>query len=158
MKFQDFFVTLHMLASSKDITGGKNMDKYDVQSITIKAPFKKVFDFVVSAQNLPKWTNAFKNAENGAALMVTPNGEISIKLEVKSDPGCGNIDWYMTFPDDTEGRAYSRVVSLDQDQVLYSFILLAPPVPLEQLEGALEEQKLILAEELKRLKKILESR
>jgi hypothetical protein len=54
-------------------------------------------------------------------------------------------------------RAYSRAIVADKERSLFSFILMAPPVPLEQLEGALEAQSHILREELARLGSILNS-
>jgi hypothetical protein len=38
---------------------------------------------------------------------------------------------------------------------LYSFVLLAPPVPLEQVEGALAEQAKVLRQELAALEERL---
>lgn len=67
----------------------------------------------------------------------------------------GTIDWTMIFPDGSAARAYSRVIAVG-DRILYSFVLTAPPVPLEQLEGALEQQSRTLSEELARLRRILE--
>jgi hypothetical protein len=52
-------------------------------------------------------------------------------------------------------RAYSRVVAKDKECSLYSFLLMAPPVPLEQVEGALDAQSQILREELRKLGSIL---
>ena len=39
---------------------------------------------------------------------------------------------------------------------IYSFVLHAPPVPLERLEGALDAQRIALREELAELKGLLE--
>jgi Protein of unknown function (DUF3179) len=44
------------------------------------------------------------------------------------------------------------------NKAVLSFVLMAPPVPLEAVEGALEAQRKVLAEELVRLKTILEAR
>jgi hypothetical protein len=62
----------------------------------------------------------------------------------------------MTFPDGSVARAYSRLVG-NGGKCIYSFVLMAPPVPLEQLEGALEQQSRILREELDTLRKVLEA-
>ena len=79
-----------------------------------------------------------------------------ITLKVIADKNIGNVDWLMTFPDDSIGNAYSRVTPLSQGVSLYSFILTPPPVPLEELEGALEQQASILEKELDKLKGLLE--
>jgi hypothetical protein len=62
----------------------------------------------------------------------------------------------MTFPDRSVATAFSRVVELDRDRCIFSFVLTRPPVPLEQPEGALEAQSRRLTEELRKLKEILE--
>jgi hypothetical protein len=64
----------------------------------------------------------------------------------------------MTFPDGNVARAYSRVVADGADSCIYSFILTRPPVPLERIEGALEEQSQTLREELRNLRAILEQK
>lgn len=132
------------------------MKTYDIQSVVIKAPYDKTLKYIADPRNLPNWANAFKRADSESALMATPHGEIPIKLRVASNSDCGNVDWNMTFPDGSEGRAFSRVVPLNQNETIYSFVLLAPPVPLEQLEGALSEQIKVLHKELHHLKGILE--
>lgn len=131
------------------------MKTFDVQTIEISAPFDRVFDYLANAQKLPEWTNAFKSVSNGKAVMATPNGAIEIKLAVRAARCQGTVDWVMTFPDGSVATAYSRVIAPDQNRSLYSFILLAPPVPLEQLEGALEAQSHTLRDELAKLRAML---
>lgn len=128
---------------------------FDVQSIGISVPSAKVFEFVAKPENLPKWTNAFSEANESAAVMVTPHGEASIKLTTVISRATGTIDWIMTMPDGAVGKAFSRVTE-NGEATVYSFVLLAPPVPLEQIEGTLEIQKAVLAQELVNLKTILE--
>jgi len=137
----------------------KKLDKnFDVQSVGIKANYTKVFDFVSKPQNLPLWTKAFSNADDKTAIMVTPNGELNIKLETITSKDFGAVDWLMTLPDGSVGKAFSRITENDNGKsAVYSFVLLAPPVPLEQLEGALSAQKKLLAEELLTLKKVIEN-
>lgn len=130
-------------------------NNFDVQSIGINRTANSVFDFIAKPENLSLWTNAFAKADQTSAVMVTPNGELPIKLETTIAKENGTIDWVMTMPDGSIGKAFSRV-SENEENAIYSFVLLAPPVPLEQLEGALSAQKIVLAEELKDLKKLLE--
>jgi hypothetical protein len=61
----------------------------------------------------------------------------------------------MLMPDGSTGKAYSRVTGLPNGNVVYSFVLLAPPVPIEEIEGTLEQQKQLLAIELKKLAHLL---
>jgi hypothetical protein len=128
---------------------------FDVQSIEINAPFDKTFSYIADARHLPSWTNAFKSVADGNAIMQTPNGSIEVALTVNASHQQGTIDWVMTFPDQTVANAYSRVVEAGEHKSIYNFILLPPPVPLEQLEGALEAQAQILREELTKLGAIL---
>lgn len=131
------------------------MKTYDVQAVTLQTNAEKAFEFIASPENLPKWTNAFKRADHQSALLVTPQGELPIKLRIESDQRVGNIDWIMTMPDGSVARAFSRVVPNGKNESIYSFVLMAPPVPLEHLEGALSEQMKTLRAELGHLQTLL---
>lgn len=129
---------------------------FSVQSVLIDSPADKVFSFIADPANLPKWTNAFKSADHKSALFVTPAGEMKIGLETRASKETGTIDWHMRIPDGSIGEAFSRLIENADGKSIYSFILLAPPVPIEKLEGTLKEQEGILSKELKNLKRILE--
>lgn len=133
------------------------MDSYRVESVQIKAALDKVFGYIAAPENLPKWTHAFKSVKNGKAVMATATGTVQVGLKVDSSRAAGTIDWHMKFPDGTQAIAYSRLVPQPDEACVYSFVLLAPPVPLAQLEGAMNQQTEILREELKRLSGILGS-
>lgn len=133
-----------------------NLKIFDVQGIEIKAPVNDVFNFIADPRNLPKWTHAFRSVSNGMALLETPNGSVEIKLDVLASKQQGTIDWRLIFPDGSAANAYSRVVDSGKGSCIYSFVLLAPPVPLEQLEGALQHQIAILRDELSNLARLLE--
>ena len=132
------------------------MKNFDVQGIDLKVPQGKAHAFIADPAQLPKWTDAFASVTPGRAVMRTPGGEVMIELDVEASPEHGTVDWRMTFPDRSVATAFSRVVELDRDRCIFSFVLTPPPVPLEQIEGALEAQSRTLAEELKRLKELLE--
>lgn len=138
------------------------MANFYVASIGINALPDKVFEYVADPYSLPKWTEAFAeiNKDNPKrALLVTPNGQMQIFLEVKVSKEFGTVDWYMHFPDGSVGTAFSRITPNDGGATsVYSFVLMAPPVPLEQLEGALAQQKEIITKELRRLKANLEKK
>ncbi len=131
------------------------MKIFDLQGVEIKAPVSDVFDYIADPKNLPEWTHAFRSVSDGNAILETPNGSVEIKIDVLTSKAKGTIDWVMTFPDGVVGTAYSRVVDSGKDSSIYSFVLLAPPVPLEQIEGVLKEQIGILNQELENLVKIL---
>jgi len=132
------------------------MKNFDVQGIDVNVPRSKALAFIADPAQLPRWTNAFASVTGGRAVMRTPGGEVMIDLAVEASPEHGTVDWRMTFPDRSVATAFSRVVEMDQDRCVFSFVLTPPPVPLEQLEGALEAQSRTLTEELRKLKEILE--
>ncbi len=132
------------------------MDTFRIECVQIKSAFAKAFDYIAAPENLPRWTHAFKSIHDGTAVMSTPAGTVEIGLKVNSSKDQGTIDWRMRFPDGSEAVACSRLVEQLRDACVYSFILFAPPVPLAQLEGMLDQQVKILKEELKTLKQILE--
>jgi len=131
------------------------MKTFEVQATELKVPADQAHRYIADPKNLPEWTNAFKKVWDGRAAMETPDGSVEIGLGVEASPKHGTVDWIMTFQNGTVARAYSRVVSTGEQSCVYSFVLLAPPVPLEQLEGALEQQSQTLREELTRLRSIL---
>jgi len=133
------------------------MKTFDVQSIELSVPRQSAFEFIANPATLPRWTSAFANVTGSTASLRTPNGEVKINLAVRSSIESGTVDWIMTFPDGSIATAFSRVVETDRERCVYSFVLTPPPVPLEQLEGALEAQSITLAEELRCLKSILEA-
>ena len=133
------------------------MKRFDVQGIEIDAPLAQAFAFIADPVRLPLWAEAFESASEHRAVMRTPQGRVEVRLETEASPGHGTVDWRMTFPDGSVARAYSRVVEIDARRSAYTFVLLAPPVPLEALEGALAEQSRTLARELRGLKGRIES-
>jgi polyketide cyclase/dehydrase/lipid transport protein len=133
------------------------MRTFDVQGIEIKAPARKVFDFLRAPENLPKWAHAFISAGNGAARLETTAGAVDIALAVSANAEAGTVDWRLEFPDGGVGVAQSRVTDTTRATSIYSFVLHAPPVALEQIEGALEAQSRTLRSELATLKALMEA-
>jgi Polyketide cyclase / dehydrase and lipid transport len=131
------------------------MDSFKVESVRIKTTPEKAFRYISDPKNLPQWTHAFKGVQNGKAIMATQAGAVEVELRVKGTCSEGTIDWHLTFPDGNVATAYSRLVPESAEYSIYSFILMAPPVPLEQLEGALNHQAHILRAELTKLSAIL---
>lgn len=132
------------------------MKMFDVQGISIQNTAQQAYDYISEPDNLPHWTSAFAAVSHGRAMLQTPNGAVEIGLVVQASEALGVIDWLMTFPDGSLATAYSRVVKIDAKTCAYTFVLTPPPVPLEMLEGALVAQALTLANELQKLKSILE--
>jgi len=133
------------------------MRDFDVQAIDVSVPRARAFAFVSDRFTLPRWTNAFVSVDDEKAVMQTPAGIAEVDLSVRSHEASGAVDWRMIFPDGSVATAFSRTVELEAERCAFAFVLTAPPVPLEQLEGALDEQSRTLAEELRRLKSILEA-
>jgi len=134
------------------------MRHFDVQSVEIPAPFDETFTYISDPNRLPDWTHAFRSVAGGRAVLATPRGAVDVRLDVSACRERGTIDWSMTFPDGSVGRAYSRLVDAGGDRPIYSFLLLAPPAPLEHIEGALEAQARVLADELSVLQRKLSRR
>lgn len=132
------------------------MKTFDLQGTEIKADFQSVFAYIANPENLPQWAHAFKSVAGGSAVLQTPQGSTEIRLRTASSEAQGTVDWTLEFPGGEIARAYSRVVRHKDGAVLYTFTLLAPPVPLEMIEGALARQSKTLGEELIRLRRILE--
>ncbi|HEV8699684.1 MAG TPA: SRPBCC family protein [Candidatus Polarisedimenticolia bacterium] len=131
------------------------MRTFDVQSVGIERGAEDVFAYLADAATLPRWTSAFKTVSGGRATLMTPGGSFDVGLEVRASRAQGTVDWVMTFPDGSVAKAYSRVIELQPDRSLYCFVLTSPPVPLELLEGALDQQSRTLRAELERLRMLL---
>ena len=125
------------------------MKSFDVQGIDLNVSQSKALAFIADPAQLPRWTKAFASVDHRRAVMRTPGGEVVIDLDVESSPEPGTVDWRMTFPNRSVAMAFSRVVGIDRDRCIFSFVLAPPPVPLEELEGALEVQSRTLSEEVK---------
>ena len=132
------------------------MQMFDVQGIEIMAPQRKVFEFLKQPANLPHWAHAFVSAGDGRARLETPAGAVDVALSVSADAETGVVDWRLAFPDGSIGIAQSRVTGTTRGTCIYTFVLHAPPVSLEQVEGALEAQRGILRSELATLKSLME--
>lgn len=130
---------------------------FDVQSVGLNRPARDVFEYIANPANLPEWASAFLRADDASADLATPNGMVAIRLETIISQTSGTVDWRMTFPDGMVGWAYSRITPDGDESAVYSFVLMAPPVPLEMLEGTLGQQMKTLENELVCLKARLES-
>jgi uncharacterized protein YndB with AHSA1/START domain len=133
------------------------MRTFDVQAVEILAPREKVFEFISDPRNLTEWARAFEVADSTRARLETPDGPFDIGLETAANRDAGTIDWRMVFPDGSVGIAQSRVTATGRGTSIYTFVLHAPPVSLERIEGALDAQRAILATELATLKTLLEA-
>lgn len=132
------------------------MRMFDVQGIEIEASPRTVFEFLEEPRHLPRWAQAFASVDDGRARLETPAGAVDIGLAVFANADAGTVDWRLTFPDGTVGLAQSRVTGTTRGTSIYSFVLHAPPLALEDLEGALDAQRVILRHELDALKELLE--
>jgi hypothetical protein len=132
------------------------MRMFDVQGIEITAPRQKVFEFVREPRNLPRWAHAFVSAGDGRARLETPGGAVDVGLDVIADVDTGVVDWRLNLPNGGVGIAQSRVTETTRGTCIYSFVLHAPAVALEQVEGALDAQRVQLQSELATLKTLME--
>lgn len=133
------------------------MKMFEVQGVEILAPRDKVFAFVSDPRNLPQWAHAFKSVDHGRARLETPAGAVDVALQTDTSLAAGTVDWRLEFPDRSVALAQSRVTETTRATCVYSFILHAPPVSLEQIEGALGQQSATLRQELSALKSLMEA-
>jgi hypothetical protein len=132
------------------------MQMFDVQAIEILAPRGKVFEFLRRPENLPHWAHAFVSAAEGRARLETHGKAVDVAMDISADAETGVVDWRLSFPDGSVGVAQSRVTETTRGTSIYSFVLHAPPVALEHVEGALEAQRVQLRSELTTLKSLME--
>ena len=132
------------------------MRLFDIQAVEIRAARRKVFEFLRDPANLPRWAHAFVSVENGRARLETPTGAVDVGVNVTADAETGVVDWRLAFPDGSAGIAQSRVTETTRGTCIYSFVLHAPPVALEHVEGALDAQRVQLQAELATLKSLME--
>src|SRR5262245_19023908 len=92
------------------------MRGFDIRGIDLAVPPEKAFAFISNPAQLPKWTKAFASVSGGRAVMRTPDGEVTVDLEVQASAEQRTIDWLMTFPDRSEATAYSRIVPLGRNR------------------------------------------
>lgn len=128
------------------------MKTFDVQSVELEVPAEVAFEYLARPETLPEWTHAFREVRDGGATLATPSGSVQVELTIEAALAQGTVDWFMRFPDGSRARALSRVVPGAEGRSIYTFVLLAPPVPLERLEGALAEQSRTLTRELEMLR------
>ena len=133
------------------------MRTFDVQGIEIRTARDTLFKFLSEPGNLPKWARAFKSADQQRARLESPAGTVDIGLRTEANQAAGTVDWRLEFPDESVALAQSRVTETTRGTCIYSFVLHAPPVPLEQMEGALDQQSTTLRHELTTLKSLMES-
>jgi hypothetical protein len=132
------------------------MRMFDVQAIEIRAPRGKVFEFLRHPANLPLWAHAFKSADDAVAHLETPEGAVDVGLHTLANIEAGTVDWRLEFPDGGVGLAQSRVTETTRGTCIYSFVLHAPPMALELIEGAFEAQRETLRSELRTLQLLME--
>ena len=132
------------------------MRMFDVQGVEITASSRKVFEFLREPANLPRWAHAFVSAAEDHARLETPAGAVDVGLDVLADAKTGTVDWRLVFPDGSIGLAQSRVTETTRGSCIYSFVLHAPPVALQHIEGALDAQRTLLQSELATLKSLME--
>jgi len=130
------------------------MRTFDVQTVELDVPFTNAFRYLADPLTLPEWTHAFTASDAQRATMATPRGVMEVDLRVDASEAHGTIDWTITFPNGDIGKAHSRLIPHGARSI-YTFVLEAPPGPLEELEGTLAEQSRVLADELAALTKRL---
>ncbi len=68
------------------------MNTFDIQGIEIRASRDRVFEFVRDPRNLPRWTHAFKSADDECARLQTPSGVVDVRLHTSVEATAGTVD------------------------------------------------------------------
>src|SRR5260370_25858517 len=113
------------------------MRLFDVQGVEIGTSRERLFDFIRDPRNLPRWAHAFQSADHQRARLQTPSGTADISLLTEADSKTGTVDWRLEFPDKSIALPQSRVTETTRGTCIYSFVRHSPPVPPDQVEGAL---------------------
>lgn len=66
------------------------MASFRVESVRIKTTPEKAFRYIPDPKNLPEWTHAFEEVQNGKATMATPAGVVEVGLRV-DDPNTPRV-------------------------------------------------------------------
>ena len=84
----------------------------DTKTISIEAPPSKVFDFLKSPENLPRWAIGFAKAvrRDGDTWYVT-GGQGEVAVSIDADPGTCVVDFRLRPDPQVEVVAASRVIS-----------------------------------------------
>jgi hypothetical protein len=133
------------------------MQKFNCVTRELPAPYEDTFRFIADPANLPKWTVAFRQADETSAVIQRGDSDepIPIGLTTVASFETGLIDWYMNMPDGTTGRTFTRVVDLLNGKCLYSFIFFARPAPEDQAAAMLANQTAAIEMEFDNLVELL---
>src|SRR5919197_5112215 len=103
----------------------------------LPAPKERVYDYLSSIENLPKWATEFARelkVEQGRAKVVNGLGEFDFAID--ADPETGVIDMYAGPSPDELALFPTRVVSLSETSAAYTFTMFqAPGMPDELFES-----------------------
>jgi hypothetical protein len=100
----------------------------------LAAPSERVFDFLSSVENLPRWATEFARElrfENGKAKVVNGLGEFFFSIE--ADRETGVIDMYAGPTEDELALFPTRVVPLPDARSAYTFTMFQAPGTPDQL-------------------------
>ncbi len=122
-------------------------------SISIDCKSRKVYRFVSSLVNLPKWAPAFclsikKSKKNWIAQ--TTQGQVQIRMEQKNNLGV--LDHYITLSKGKEALVPMRVVERGAASEVTFTLFQLPGMPEEDFERDIK----LVGQDLKSLKRILE--
>jgi hypothetical protein len=94
----------------------------------LPAPKERVYDYLSSIENLPKWATEFARelrVEQGRAKVVNGLGEFDFAID--ADPETGVIDMYAGPSPDELALFPTRVVSLSETSAAYTFTMFQAP-------------------------------
>ncbi len=116
-----------VLAAQEDSSRRTTMNS-QTHALVLNAPREKVFEFVSSVENLPKWAVVFCRGlerRGGRWWVKTPEGELIVRFE--ADAKTGVVDMYAGPADDQMQLAPTRVVGLPGGRTLFLFTTIQYP-------------------------------
>lgn len=135
----------------------KEMNNFAIIAKEFSVSYEKAFSFIADPRNLPKWTVFFREADERSALLEFPDGEVRrIPMKTISSIETGLIDWHMTMLDNSIYMSWSRLVGLKNGNTLYNFMFYVRPVPPDEVQATLAEQKRLVETEFNNLEQIFQ--
>lgn len=127
-----------------------------LEAVSIARSRADVFGFVSDRYMLPRWTRTFRSVTALGAEYETPQGVVTIGLEVTAGADSGVVDWTMRLPAGAVERAYTRAIAEGECRTNLQFFF-APTLPPEKLTEMITFFSGVVRDELAALKSLLEA-
>jgi uncharacterized protein YndB with AHSA1/START domain len=125
----------------------------NTQTVSIEAPWQRVYDFLSNPEHLPRWAIGFaKSVRADSDGWLVDTGQAEIPVRIIADPDHGTVDFHMEPAPGATSVAFSRVMP-NGEGAEYAFTQFqAPGMTDEMFVGTVKA----LTHELVTLKALLE--